>query len=128
MDEGKITKIKHAVRGNFEQSPAAYESFEIRYGFFRRLNEALVSGMDLPADANILDVGCGTGASSLQLLEAMPKCRVWGLDNSPAMLETAQARTNESDRLNFVEGDAARLADYFSFQFDAIIYSASIFS
>ena len=127
MDEGKITKIKKAVKGNFELSPAYYQSFEDRYGFFRSLNEALVSGMDLPADADILDVGCGTGASSLQLVEALPKCRVWGLDNSPAMLETARSRINESDRLSFVEGDAARLADYFSFQFDAVIYSASIF-
>ncbi len=127
MDEGKITKIKHAVRGNFDQSPLAYQSFESHYGFFRRLNEALVSGMNLPATADILDVGCGTGASSFQLVEAMPKCRVWGLDNSPAMLETARTIPNESDRLSFVEGDAARLADYFSFQFDAIIYSASIF-
>jgi ubiquinone/menaquinone biosynthesis C-methylase UbiE len=127
MDEGKITKIKDAVKGNFELSPAHYQSFEDRYGFFRTLNEALVSGMDLPSDADILDVGCGTGASSLQLLEALPKSRVWGLDNSPAMLETARSRINESDRLTFVEGDGARLADYFSFQFDAIIYSASIF-
>ncbi len=70
MDEGKITKIKKAVKGNFELSPAHYQSFEDRYGFFRSLNEALVSGMDLPADADILDVGCGTGASSLQLMEA----------------------------------------------------------
>jgi ubiquinone/menaquinone biosynthesis C-methylase UbiE len=127
MDEGKITKIKQAVKGNFELSPAYYQSFEDRYGFFRSLNEALVSGMDLPAEADILDVGCGTGASSLQLMEALPKCRVWGLDNSPAMLETARSRINESDRLSFVEGDAARLADYFSFRFDAVIYSASIF-
>ena len=127
MEEGKITKIKKAVKGNFELSPAYYQSFEDRYSFFRSLNEALVSGMDLPADADILDVGCGTGASCLQLLEALPKSRVWGLDNSPAMLETARSRTDESDRLSFVEGDAGMLADYFSFQFDAVIYSASIF-
>ena len=83
--------------------------------------------MDVPADADILDVGCGTGASCVQLMEALPKCRVWGLDNSPAMLETARSMINESDRLSFVEGDAARLADYFRFKFDAVIYSASIF-
>jgi ubiquinone/menaquinone biosynthesis C-methylase UbiE len=127
MDDAKITKIKNAVKGNFEQSPAAYQSFEERYGFFRRLNQALVVGMELPPNADILDVGCGTGASCLQLLEALPKSRVWGLDNSPAMLETARSSIGESDRLSFVEGDAARLVDRFSFPFDAIIYSASIF-
>jgi ubiquinone/menaquinone biosynthesis C-methylase UbiE len=127
MDEDKITKIKSAVRENFESSPALYHSFEERYGFFRSLNEALLSGMNLPESADILDVGCGTGASSVQILESLPRCRVWGLDNSPAMLETARSNIGESDRLTFVLGDAAKLPHYFSFQFDAILYGASIF-
>jgi len=127
MDEDKVIKIKKAIRNNFDSSPALYHSFEERYGFFRSLNDALLGGMSLPESADILDVGCGTGASSVQILEALPQCRVWGLDNSPAMLETARSTIGESDRLTFVEGDAAKLADYFGFQFDAIIYSASIF-
>ncbi|MGB6063295.1 MAG: methyltransferase domain-containing protein [Desulfomonilaceae bacterium] len=127
MDQGKITKIKNAVLGNFEQSPVHYQSFEDRHGFFRRLNEALLSGMTLRADADILDVGCGTGASCLQLLEAMPECRVWGLDLSPAMLDAARSRIDERERLSLVEGDGAKLSDYFTCRFDAIIYSASIF-
>ena len=127
MDEDKVIKIKRAIRENFESSPAVYHSFEERYGFFRSLNEALLRGMNLPESADILDVGCGTGASSVKILEALPKCRVWGVDNSPAMLETARSTIGESERLTFVEGDAARLSNYFSFQFDAILYSASIF-
>ena len=127
MDQGKIAKIKNAVSGNFEQSPMHYQSFEDRHGFFGRLNEALLTGMNLRTDADILDVGCGTGASCLQLLQAMPESRVWGLDLSPAMLSAARSRIGESERLNLVEGDAARLSDYFDRRFDAIIYSASIF-
>lgn len=127
MDEDKVAKIKRAVRENFESSPALYHSFEERYGFFRSLNEGLLRGMSLPESADILDVGSGTGASSVQILEALPKCRVWGLDNSPAMLETARSTIGESDRLTFVLGDAAKLPHYFSFKFDAILYSASIF-
>jgi ubiquinone/menaquinone biosynthesis C-methylase UbiE len=127
MDQDRIVKIKQAVRSNFESSPTQYRSFEQRYGFFRRLNETLLRCMRLPPTANVLDVGCGTGASSLQILTALPHATVWGLDNSPAMLETARNVVGESDRLTFVEGDAARLTDYFDFPFDAIIYSASIF-
>lgn len=127
MDENKISRIKTAIKENFDRSPAHYHSFEERYGFFRSLSETLLRGMDLPATAEVLDVGCGTGASSVQILEALPRCRVWGLDNSPAMLETARSTIGESDRLTFVEGDAAKLSHYFSFQFDAIIYGASIF-
>lgn len=127
MNEAKIKKIKRTVKGNFDQSPAEYQSFEDRYGFFRRLTAILINRMELPVTADILDVGCGTGASSLQIVNALPESRVWGLDNSVAMLDAARTRNGESDRLTFVEGDAANLTKYFQIQFDAIIYSASIF-
>jgi len=127
MDQERIVRIKQAVRSNFQSSPAQYKSFEERYGFFQRLNGELLSSMGLPPDAGILDIGCGTGASSVQILAALPRSRVWGLDNSPAMLETARNTFGESERLTFVEGDAASLSDHFDFSFDAIIYSASIF-
>jgi ubiquinone/menaquinone biosynthesis C-methylase UbiE len=127
MDRDKVSRIKEAVRTNFQNSPAPYESFEKRFGFFRRLNEVLLGGMSLPAHPGVLDVGCGTGASSRQILESHTGARVWGLDNSPAMLETARSLLGRFDRLTFVEGDAARLSEYFGTQFDAIVYSASIF-
>jgi cyclopropane-fatty-acyl-phospholipid synthase len=127
MDEAKILKIKQAVKSNFQSSPAHYQSFEERYGFFQRLNGQLLSRMNLPPDADILDIGCGTGASCVQILSALPRSRVWGLDNSSAMLETARNNIGESERLTFVEGDAANLTEHFDFSFDAIIYSASIF-
>jgi ubiquinone/menaquinone biosynthesis C-methylase UbiE len=127
MDQDKSTKIKEAVKANFDASPTFYQDFESRYGFFRMLNSVLLRKIELPGNADILDVGCGTGASCLQMLEFLPQSRVWGLDNSQAMLESARAAIGESERLTFVEGDAARLRDYFSFPFDAVIYSASVF-
>ena len=127
MDETKINKIKQATKRNFDASPVQYQSFEERHGFFRMLTEVLLSRMELPTSADILDIGCGTGASCAQILAAVPDSHVWGLDNSPAMLDAARSRVGESDRLVFVEGDAAHLTDYFDFKFDAIIYSASIF-
>jgi ubiquinone/menaquinone biosynthesis C-methylase UbiE len=123
----KALKIKEAVKTNFNLSSEQYQFFEDRYGFFRQLNQILISSMHIPADADILDVGCGTGAGTAQILEDLHNCKVWGLDNSPAMLETARSKFPESERIRFVEGDAAKLADYFDFSFDAIIYGASIF-
>jgi SAM-dependent methyltransferase len=127
MDPKKIAKIKTAVKANFDASPDQYQAFEDRHGFFRTLTSALLARMKLAADAYILDVGCGTGASSLQLLRALPQSRVWGLDNSSAMLEAAREGIGESERLMFVEGDASKLAELFGFQFDAILYNAAIF-
>jgi len=127
MDPVKIGKIKKAVRDHFDESPDNYQSFEDKYSFFRDLNEELVSRMNIPEQANILDVGCGTGASCRQIVRAVPGCKVWGLDISSAMIEKARKHSSESDRVIYVEGDAAKLADYFNLSFDAIIYSASIF-
>lgn len=127
MDQEKIAKIKAAVRNNFEQSPEKYQAFEDRYGFFGNLIRILLTRVPLARGARILDVGCGTGSSSVHIAETVPECLVWGLDNSSAMLDKARLRFGDAPRLRFVEGDAARLNEYFDFQFDAIIYSASIF-
>ncbi len=83
--------------------------------------------MNLAGRADVLDVGCGAGASSAQILDACPDCRVWGLDISSAMLDAARTKYPEGDNLRFIEGDAANLTAYFDFSFDAIVYSASIF-
>lgn len=127
MDAQKVDKIKSAVRRNFEVSPVHYDEFESRYGFFKELNAKLLSTMNPTASQKILDIGCGTGASSIQLAQACPGARVYGLDNSPAMLEKARMNFPANDRLVFVEGDAAALDSCMEQSFDAIIYSASIF-
>lgn len=127
MDVRKLAKIKNAVRSNFEESPNHYQEFEDTHGFFKKLTETLLSRMNLARGAAVLDIGCGTGSSSAQILQTVPESRVWGLDNSPAMLRTARSRIGESDRLRFVEGDAAELSKHFAFRFDAIVYTASIF-
>ncbi len=127
MDAQTITKIKNAVRTNYDESPALYQEFEDRYGFFRTLTRTLLARMKLPNEAVVLDVGCGTGASSVQISETIPESQVWGLDNSSAMLAAARATVGESDRVHFVEGDAGRLRKQFAFLFDGILYSACIF-
>jgi len=127
MEQKKIEKIKAAVKGNFDLSPDLYQRFEDEHGFFRELNERLLRLMDPPPGAVVLDIGCGTGASCRQILDAIPQSSVRGLDISPAMLQQARATIGESERLVLVEGDAARLTDYFDTDFDAIVYSASMF-
>lgn len=128
MNQDLHRRIRNAVRSNFEASPNDYESFEERNGFFADLNAALLERMDLPPDARVLDIGCGTGASCREILTRLPRSRVWGLDFSPAMLARArQALDAFSGRLHLVEGDAGRLSDAVEGPFDGILYSASIF-
>jgi len=51
----------------------------------------------LPADARILDAGCGTGEASRRLAEAFPRATVLGVDVLDRQLERARAATARLD-------------------------------
>lgn len=70
------------------------------------LDEAHRALEGIPAPS-VLDVGCGTGMLSEQLLSAFPSCRLTGVDLSPAMVERARARL--AGRAEVREADAERL-------------------
>lgn len=56
----------------------------------------------IPADARILDAGCGTGEGSSRLAELFPRARVLGVDIIDHHLDMARSRyRNFSDRLTF---------------------------
>jgi SAM-dependent methyltransferase len=63
--------------------------------------------------ARVLDVGCGLGASSVALARAYPRAVVLGVDLDEASVAQARAAAADAgvaDRVSFVVGDAARLA------------------
>ena len=58
--------------------------FLLRDNFHRRMKEMFeVSGYK---PRKILDIGCSTGLSTIQLLDSFPGCDVVGIDLSPYML------------------------------------------
>ncbi|MEI7027002.1 methyltransferase [Paenibacillus sp. y28] len=59
---------------------------------------------------SILEIGCGTGRLTAELLEAFPHARITVLDLSERMLEETRRRAGpHADRVRFVTGDAERL-------------------
>ncbi|MBE9077229.1 class I SAM-dependent methyltransferase [Romeria aff. gracilis LEGE 07310] len=58
----------------------------------------------------ILDLGCGTGSTTLLLKQAFPKAEVIGLDLSPYMLAVAEQKaTAEGLSVTWIQGDAAQV-------------------
>ncbi len=59
----------------------------------------------------IVDIGCGTGQTILQLAERVgPEGQVVGVDIAPLLLQRARQRAAGLQQVRFVEGDAAQLA------------------
>jgi SAM-dependent methyltransferase len=59
---------------------------------------------------SVLDVGCGTGAITRGIAQAVgPRGTVVGLDRDPELIEWARAQWASISNLRFDEGDAARL-------------------
>jgi len=71
------------------------------------VNEALVAGALRLAPARILDIGCGAGATSLALADALPDAAITGIDLSGALIGQARERAKGRPALRFETGDAA---------------------
>lgn len=84
-------------------NPATYELWMGRWS--RLLAPALVTFANLPRGARLLDVGSGTGALSMALLEGVADSTVVGIE--PAETYVSYCRDKISDRcLRFEVGDA----------------------
>ncbi len=128
MTSDQNNKFKFAVEQNFDQSAEIYDAFESRHHLFENLASRLCELISPLEPKRVLDVGCGSGISTMALSKALSGTRViYGIDISQAMLARAKERCRGTPGVFFVRGDAENLSDYFHENFDAIFYTASIF-
>ena len=87
----------------------------------RAMLDTYLAEIELPAAAEILEVGCGTGPIA-RVISALPKAtRVVGLDPSPVFLAKARELSNDLDNLVYEEGDG-RSMPYPDETFDAVVF------
>lgn len=120
----------------FEQMNAMYRYQRYFYNATRKYyllgRDQLIAQMEIQPDANILEVGCGTGRNLIILAKKYPHAHFFGLDASSAMLRTAQTEI-AAENLKNIKLKIA-LADDFDYQktfdlekpFDGIFFSYSI--
>lgn len=128
-------KVAQALRGDGaiawgEHHPCLFNSTErfFRVGYRAHLVASWLPALDgvvrkLRAGANVADVGCGHGASTVIMAKAFPESSFVGFDSHAPSIATATKRAAESqvdDRVRFVEataktypGDAYDLICYF---------------
>jgi ubiquinone/menaquinone biosynthesis C-methylase UbiE len=118
--KAKAAATYDAAADHFDDEPLS---------FWERIGRRTVAGLGLPAGANVLDVGCGTGASALSAAQAVgPGGLVLGVDLSARLLDRARtkAMTCGLTNVEFRLADMTALG-YPDGGFDAVVSVFSIF-
>ena len=103
-----IASANHAGRMD-----AIYRSQRHIYDLTRKYyllgRDRLIDRLAPPPGGSVLEVGCGTGRNLILAARRWPEARLFGLDISEAMLETARANVAKaglSERICFAAADA----------------------
>ncbi|WP_150238822.1 class I SAM-dependent methyltransferase [Nocardiopsis quinghaiensis] len=84
-----------AVTDEFDHAAGAYDRLVAANPGYHAHLRISARRLGLPGDGSglrLLDLGCGTGASTAALLHALPGARIAGVDASDGMLEAARAK------------------------------------
>ena len=94
----------------FDEWSKNYEAKRIS-PWFNYTQQLAIDALELPSDAVVLDIGCGTGWAVRRLAELLPEGRACGVDISPGMVEQANRflPSELRDRVEFKEGSSSGL-------------------
>lgn len=111
------------------QNAEHYQRFVHEHSVYDWLNRELVERAELGTARRVLDLGCGTGATTRAALALMPAdAEVLGVDGSEEMIEVGRANTLDP-RARFVVHAADELASapHIVGPFDRILSNAALF-
>ena len=108
-----------------------YDAFAREYSAYRETSRDLIV-LALPsadagvADAAVLDLACGTGATTREILAVLgPDGRVTGVDKSAAMLGVAASSTDDA-RATWIQARAETVDQHVTEPVDALICNSAI--
>jgi len=103
----------------------SYAAFVRDHDVYRWLNAELIQAAGLQGCRRVLDLGCGTGATTRAALGAIAvDGEVVGVDGSPEMIEVARGSTVDP-RATFVVSSAGAVGQAVAGPFDAAVSNAA---
>ena len=70
--------------------------------------DTMIAGLNVPEGGSVLEIGCGTGRNLVKTAKTYPNAKLYGIDISAEMLDTAQAAAK---RAGIAERTKLELAD-----------------
>lgn len=83
--------------------------YDVTRKYYLLGRDQLIAELAPPVGGSVLEIGCGTGRNLIAAGKAWPQERLYGVDISEAMLETARAavaKAGMADRVTLAQGDA----------------------
>jgi S-adenosylmethionine-diacylgycerolhomoserine-N-methlytransferase len=112
-----IRAVPSAEGGHFGLMDRVYRNQRYVYDFTRKYylfgRDSLIRDLGLRPGERLVEIGCGTARNLIAIARRYPKTRLYGLDASAEMLETARgqvARVGLEDRITLVHGLAENLS------------------
>ena len=118
---------KGRVEGAFDSFAKVYDGVIGKAMTF--FTDLLIRDLQIPENPTVLDVGCGTGISTFQLMKRVQgRGKFYGIDISQKMLDLARARAADLGygNVEFSKGDAEQL-DFPESSFDLAISNQAFF-
>ncbi|APL95706.1 methyltransferase [Sphingomonas sp. BHC-A] len=82
--------------------------YDLSRKFYLLGRDGLIADLAPPPGGAVLEIGCGTGRNLIAVGKAWPEARLYGVDISAAMLETARkavTKAGMADRVVLAQGD-----------------------
>jgi ubiquinone/menaquinone biosynthesis C-methylase UbiE len=101
---------KQKSRAAFDRQARDYDTKP--YGrHARRLHADVMAAIERFRFTEVLDVGCGTGATLAAIIAAHPDVGAWGIDLSPEMIGVARGRLGDGADVQVADAEHLPLSD-----------------
>lgn len=126
MDQTPSSQPKFPISWDDAESARRYAEFARTFPMYQETSRDVVATGEVSGDATVIDLCCGTGITTREVLGAIgPGGRVRGVDASAPMLE--QARSHVVDgRADFIQSPAEELTSAIEGPVDAVVCNSAI--
>jgi SAM-dependent methyltransferase len=120
------TNCPGSDRWGEDDNARRYDAFARQHSMYQDTSRDLIAMAGLSADAAVLDLACGTGVTSREILAVLgPGGKVIGVDKSAAMLAMA-ARAIADRRVTWVQAPAENVDRHVTVPVDAVVCNSAI--